>query len=680
MKKFLLFFTIIFSQFAYSQSDCISAIPLCGNSAISYTPTGPGLVLETLGGCLSDDENFSVWYSFTAATTGTLSFTITPNNLANDYDFGVYGPNPSCAALGTPIRCNFSGTPGLTGLSDTQTGSQWSPILNVIAGEVYFIVVDNYSNSQFGFSLTFGGTALLTSPFNNPTVQPNPFIAPGLNADGNILICSNPATFDFSTLSTGIINGNPNFTVAYYLTPNNLLTNTSPITTPIVVNTAATYYYAIKYTDPANPSNAANQCTINGEIRFVQGAIVVNNATISGCANNNATTAVFNLTTAAVFAGPAGNTFQYYPTLADLNNNTNLITNPTTYTSAPGDVYVKVTTAQGCTGSSKITLVFFAPIVQTPATLVSCFIEGNPTTAMFDLTSANVSSTTGVVKTYFKTNQDAVNQTNQIPNAAATAYIAGNSEIFVRVTSTNGCWNIVKVTLTVTPPVYSTVLKDKIICVEDTTTLDAGTGFDGYRWSTGATTQTITNVSVGNYYVDLRKNGCVTRQAVKVLASQIPVITNIEITNNTAVITVNGGLPPYKYSVDGTNFQDSNTFTNLPRGINTIYVKDSYDCNPVFVDVDVLNLVNAISPNGDNVNDYVDYSALSYKKALTFTVYDRYGNQLYVADKNNQYKWAGTANGGRKIITGTYWYSITWEESATNTLVSYSGWILVKNQ
>ncbi|MDF2552009.1 MAG: gliding motility-associated C-terminal protein [Chryseobacterium sp.] len=688
MKKLLLFFILIISQLFYSQSDCISAIPVCGNSGFSYNSQDDGNIAEELGGCLSTDERYTVWYTFTIATSGTLTFTIDPVVFADDYDFGVYGPNLTCTTLGNPIRCNYSGADGPTGLSLTSTDpnggtfGQWSSFMDVVAGQTYYLVIDNFSQSQTGFSLNWGGTATLTSAFNNPALTPNPFIPPGTpsatpGAPNEILKCALPMQFDFTTLSAGIINGNPNFTVTYHDTENNAITGNSPITTALV-NGTTIYYYRLKYTDPANPTNPINGCFQLGEFKFRQGNIVANNATILACNNNGEGSGTFNLTTAPVFADATA-TKKYYTSLADLNANINAITNPTAYvSSAPKTIYVKVTSVEGCSDDSEITLNYYPVVVVTPVTLESCYIENAITTAAFDLTSANVTTQTGMTKRFFKTQANALAGTNEILNP--TIYITETSEVYVRVTSDDGCYAITKITLKVLPPVKSTVLKDKTICIEDRATLDAGPGFDGYEWSTGATTQTIQGVPVGAYWVKLKIGKCFTLQKVNIYAAQQPVIASLDITNNTITVNASGGTAPYQYSLDGLTWQDSNVFNNLPRGENKIYLKDSFDCNPILVQVTIPNLVNAITPNGDNVNDEVDYSALAYKKDLIFTVYNRYGNKIYESDKMRNYKWNGTS-GGKKIVTGTYWYTISWTETdANSTQTKYSGWILVKNR
>ncbi|WP_139420741.1 T9SS type B sorting domain-containing protein [Chryseobacterium mulctrae] len=689
MRKLLLFFILITSQLFYSQSDCISAIPVCGNSDISYNPSSSGLIQEATSGSCLGMENYSVWYVFTAATSGTIEFTINPDTIPGvtryDYDFAVYGPNIDCTTwdFGDAIRCNYSGTSGPTGLSSTQTGSQWGPPLPVVAGEIYYLLIDNYiPTSNLGFSLTWGGTATLTSAFNDPALTPNPFITPGVPNATNptlpneILKCNLPTQFNFTTLTTGILNGNPNFIVTYHNVNNDAITGANPLTTTIVDGTTL-YYYRIKYLDPANPNNPANGCFQTGKFKFRQGNIVPNNATIQACNNNGSGTGTFNLTTAAVFADPTA-TKKYYPTLADLNAGTNEITNPTAYVSAPKTIHVKVTSVEGCTANSTITLSFFPVVVVTPASLESCFIEGATTTASFDLTQANVTSQTGITKRFFTSQANALAGTNEI--IPATNYITTSTDVYVRVTNNDGCYAITKIALKVLPPVKSSVLKDKTICPEDKTTLDAGPGFTGYEWSTGATTQSISSVGVGAYWVKLKTGKCFTLQQVHVYASQQPVIASIDITNNTITVNASGGTAPYKYSLDGINWQDSNIFTGLPRGESKIFLKDSFDCNPIQIQVTVPNLINAITPNGDNVNDEIDYSALAYKKNLLFVVYNRYGNKIYEADKIRNFKWNGTS-GGKKIPTGTYWYTITWNENdKNNTQTKYDGWVLVKNR
>ena len=689
MRKLLLFFILITSQLYYSQSDCITAIPVCGNSDISYNSDTNGSIIEQTSGSCLGLENHSVWYVFTAATTGTIEFTINPDTIPGvthyDYDFAVYGPNIDCATwdFGNAVSCNYSGTSGPTGLSSTQTGSQWNAPLQVIAGEVYYVLIDNYiPASNLGFSLTWGGTAALTSAFNDPALTPNPFITPGVPNATNpalpneILKCALPMQFDFTTLTSGILNGNPNFTITYHDANNDAITGSNPLTTT-TINGTTLYYYRIKYTDPTNPTNPANGCFQTGKFKFKQGNIVAKNATIQACNNNDAGTGTFNLTTANVFDDPTA-TKKYYPTLADLNAGTNEITNPTAYVSAPKTIYVKVTSVEGCTANSTITLSFFPVVVVTPATLESCFIEAAITTASFDLTQANVTSQTGITKRFFTSQANALAGTNEI--IPATNYITTSTDVYVRVTNTDGCYAITKITLKVLPPVKSSVLKDKTICLEDKTTLDAGSGFDGYEWSTGATTQSISNVGVGAYWVKLKTGKCFTLQQVHVYPSQQPVIASIDITNNTITVNASGGSAPYQYSLDGINWQDSNVFTGLPRGENKIFVKDSFDCNPIQIQVTVPNLVNAITPNGDNVNDEIDYSALAYKKNLVFVVYNRYGNKIYEADKVRNYKWNGTS-GNKKIPTGTYWYTITWNENDKNsTPTKYDGWVLVKNR
>ncbi len=149
-------------------NDCQTQTAICSNTNITSASTGPGISAEGCTGsdCPAGGENHTNWYKFVAATTGNLSLTITPNVSTGDYDFAIYGPNVTCGALGSPIRCTDSGLTGNTGLdngsfdnTEDVTGDSWLAELNVIAGEEYFLVVDEWSpTSAGGYTLSWAGS------------------------------------------------------------------------------------------------------------------------------------------------------------------------------------------------------------------------------------------------------------------------------------------------------------------------------------------------------------------------------------------------------------------------------------------------------------------------------------------------------------------------------------------
>ncbi|MDD3859887.1 MAG: SprB repeat-containing protein, partial [Bacteroidales bacterium] len=169
--------------------DCLGAIPLCTNTystTASYSGTGNyPFEIPTTGGCpgncmLSGERN-DVWYTFTPTTNGTASFLINPIG-ADDYDWAVYDiSTANCnTILSNPasvqISCNwFDGAyygiyqTGPTGGSSISCSdyddNPYNSILNVTAGNTYVVNVSNFSSSQNGYSITFGGTASIIDHF-----------------------------------------------------------------------------------------------------------------------------------------------------------------------------------------------------------------------------------------------------------------------------------------------------------------------------------------------------------------------------------------------------------------------------------------------------------------------------------------------------------------------------------
>jgi hypothetical protein len=170
--KFLYLFLAFFFQsfYSFSQQDCSGAIPVCQQTYIQTSSyAGPGNTQEVFNTCLANNEQASVWYVFTVQVGGTFGFNI---NTLNDYDWALYNlTGTSCANIPnlTPVRCNFSATYGNTGMNVANIGGAseatpagGSPIsngLDVIAGQTYALIVDNYTQDQNGYTLTFTGNA-----------------------------------------------------------------------------------------------------------------------------------------------------------------------------------------------------------------------------------------------------------------------------------------------------------------------------------------------------------------------------------------------------------------------------------------------------------------------------------------------------------------------------------------
>lgn len=151
-------------------SDCNFATGICSNTGNAGNSTGPGIVAEGCNGaaCPAGGENHTNWYTFTVQTTGTLAFDIVPQIGSDDYDFAIYGPGVNCGSLGAPVRCSDAGTTGNTGmatgnvdLTESVTGNGYVAPMNVVAGEVYYMVVDEWTPTGAGYSLNFTGTASL---------------------------------------------------------------------------------------------------------------------------------------------------------------------------------------------------------------------------------------------------------------------------------------------------------------------------------------------------------------------------------------------------------------------------------------------------------------------------------------------------------------------------------------
>lgn len=166
-----------------SPEDCNGGggTTLCSDATFSGNSSGAGsnelVAGSLLSGCLGF-ENEASWYYFSPSAAGTMEFSISPQNGTDDYDFAIWGPyaEVSCPAFtgDAPVRCSFSGVNGNTGLltgsgdnSEDEFGDSFVNPLNINVGDVYVMLIDNFSATASPFDLNFdltGGASLDCTP------------------------------------------------------------------------------------------------------------------------------------------------------------------------------------------------------------------------------------------------------------------------------------------------------------------------------------------------------------------------------------------------------------------------------------------------------------------------------------------------------------------------------------
>ncbi|MDW8302714.1 MAG: PKD domain-containing protein, partial [Bacteroidia bacterium] len=241
------------------EQDCPNAIPVCTNvyhQPNSYTGIGSQQEVPTTS-CLGVRERNSVWYILSVQSSGNLAFNITPVNMSEDYDFAVYNlTGKTCADIVTgaapEVRCNFSADPGVTGLSSAGTnpsepasGPKFSSLLPVSAGQTYVLVIDNYSQSQNGYTLDFSpSTATIfdnVAPMPVSTVTPcgvgtltlqmsEAILCSSIASNGSDFLISGPGGPFTVTSASGVLCGTQTSQITINFTPALIVGSTYTLT------------------------------------------------------------------------------------------------------------------------------------------------------------------------------------------------------------------------------------------------------------------------------------------------------------------------------------------------------------------------------------------------------------------------------------------------------------------
>ena len=169
---------------------------------------------------------------------------------------------------------------------------------------------------------------------------------------------------------------------------------------------------------------------------------------------------------------------------------------------------VTATESNGCKNIASATItVNPAPVISFSGSTSICTGQSTTLTASSDIPGTTFTWTQGG---------------STISGATLTTSMAGNYTL--EGTSPQGCKTQIPVSIIVSSNLTPNI-NELSICDGANGTLDAGAGFDTYLWNTGATTQTITVNTGGNFWVNVTKSTCTGNDTVTVINNITPALT-----------------------------------------------------------------------------------------------------------------------------------------------------------
>ncbi len=360
-----------------------------------------------------------------------------------------------------------------------------------------------------------------------------------------------------------------------------------------------------------------------------------------------------------------------------------------TNTSNPQQIIAKITdTLSGCSSLSTVNLIVNTTPSQNEV-ISSCDVLGQENgLTTFNLDSQHFSMASGETIAYYLNLDDALLETNAIPNTSAFPNTEPYHQVvYARIEDATGCSSINTLELVVNglPKIKTTGDGDEIVCIDDPTkfiAIDAGLleGLPsqfGYIWRRNGTIypayyNTIYVNLPGTYTVEVvNANGCRKVRTIEVMPSNKAVIGNVaieDVTTDSNTVTIQlatGGSGTYEYSLDNPvgPFQDSNFFDGVTAGFHDVYVRDVNGCGTVTERIAVLGAPHFFTPNGDGINDTWMIKGIdaAFNTETNMYIFDRFGMMVKEIPKHDTGGWDGTYL-GKPLPADDYWYVVHFQD------------------
>ncbi len=254
--------------------------------------------------------------------------------------------------------------------------------------------------------------------------------------------------------------------------------------------------------------------------------------------------------------------------------------------------------------------------------------------------------------------------------------------LYVKITNTTtGAYVIYPIQINIQTPPEIDIPASVTLCQGESYMIDTQLNTDDYTFEwfqddsflIEDSGNTLALSESGNYRVIVTPISfdCSNEASVEVTFSETEIQT-VEISENSAEVIALGTNPPFSYSVDGVNWQEDSTFNNLSTGTHSFFARNSEGCLSEVFYISIGDS-NAITPNGDGINDVYYFPYLQDYTEAYIKIYDRYGKALVNRPLQINDYWDGYFN-GRALPTDSYWYQITQKGE-----ILYQSYIFIKN-
>ncbi len=537
---------------------------------------------------------------------------------------------------------------------------------------------DNYTNTLaveevfFRFQNSTHTTCFRTGSFSIEVLE-----GVTANTPTDLEVCDDDndgqASFDLTQAEPEIVGTqNPaNLVISYHESETDADANTDPLPTDY----SSTAYQTTIYVRVANASDTSCFDTTSFELTVFDTPMAQTVADWQVCDDDNDGTYGFDLNEKAneILAMASGADIGFYTSQQDAEMAQNPIAGTFQNTVNPQTLYFRLENPLNphCFDIGSFQLeVFDTPTTFPPSAIVICDVDGTGSYG-FDLSQKDIEILNGqdpntYQVSYHSSELDALNNENAI---SKTDYrnTGLNETIFVRVQHSQFdiCYDVSSFDLIINPLPQLALEETYVICADSPDLVIDGGIFETYEWRNAdneivGSQQELAVSELGVYSLTVTQTTnevvCENTASFEVFSSGAPDSFTVDVSGFSDSITLIVdalGVGDFEYSIDGTDYQSSNTFEVLP-GTYTVFVRDPLECRVLEQEVMAIGFQKFFTPNGDDRNEHWNVIGAGNMPNALVAIYDRYGKLLRQLSPSDT-GWDGTFQGS-PMPAADYWF------------------------